>query len=503
MLNHACKNILVWTLLSLNVLLVNAQKEYIVTVNPTNAAITKISSIPGVMYLVSTTAFDQTTKQYTFMGKLDGPTSLYTVDAISGSIRSNPIIPAPNNLVSIQYSRSTGILYGIVRESGIYSFVSIDKITSSYSLINHIMGFDIYDGFTIDELNQHLFVKAYSASNTVLLTIDLATGNIISQAVLAPQTIQGLRYDNSSHKIYAIANRPSLNPVITIFSICTVDPVSGIISNIADLPVVSGIHSDEFYAFNENDHVYYLVGVDALTPATHLYSINVNTGVIIAEVPIPSSGDINNDNLVFFRYDNISGKLYALLWEAQTTLPITLNRFDAVPDEKSVLCKWQTLQEINSNHFAIERSYDAENFSVAGNVIAAGNSSLPHNYNFIDLNPFSVGHGYLYYRLKMIDNDANFTYSNTVKVKLKYSLSLNIFPIPVSDHLFVNLISLINENTIISIIDPAGKKIYSQKETIKKGNNTFQINTSFMAAGEYILYISGENNYSNMFIKIR
>ena len=184
------------------------------------------------------------------------------------------------------------------------------------------------------------------------------------------------------------------------------------------------------------------------------------------------------------------------------TLGVTLNRLDAMQRGKDILCRWQTLHEINSSYFVIERSTDGTNYSDAGRMVAAGNSSLPKMYSFTDLDPFVPGIENIYYRLKSVDNDLHYTYSNTAIVKLKQELLLKIYPNPVHEKLLVTFISLTGSKGKISITDHSGRKLYQKEVSIEKGINYFLIKTATLAAGEYILSINGERGYSSRFIKI-
>ncbi len=183
------------------------------------------------------------------------------------------------------------------------------------------------------------------------------------------------------------------------------------------------------------------------------------------------------------------------------TVPVTLSNFDALLNSKSVFCNWKTMQEINSNHFTIERSSDAINYIDIGRVIASGNSSTPIQYSFIDQSPFSTRNEYLYYRLKIVNNDGSFAYSNTVRVKLKYNPSLTIYPNPVSDQLLVSFNSLTSEKAVITISDQIGRRIFEQEILIRRGNNSFALSTSRLALGVYYLSLTGREKRSIRFIK--
>ncbi|HEY4205411.1 MAG TPA: LamG-like jellyroll fold domain-containing protein [Puia sp.] len=92
-----------------------------------------------------------------------------------------------------------------------------------------------------------------------------------------------------------------------------------------------------------------------------------------------------------------------------TPLPVNFTSFTATAQEGQALLQWQTAQEQNSRDYSIERSADGKNYSPIGIVAAAGNSSLPTNYSFIDPAPLT---GINYYRLKESDLDDRFMYSS-------------------------------------------------------------------------------------------
>ena len=94
-------------------------------------------------------------------------------------------------------------------------------------------------------------------------------------------------------------------------------------------------------------------------------------------------------------------------------LPLKLLHFGAQysANRKSVLTNWRTATEQNTDFFWVERSKNAYDFKPIGKVNAAGNSTTLRDYNYKDENPLL---GASYYRLKMMDKDGQFSYSNTV-----------------------------------------------------------------------------------------
>lgn len=111
-------------------------------------------------------------------------------------------------------------------------------------------------------------------------------------------------------------------------------------------------------------------------------------------------------------------------------LPVELTNFAAGVQGQSVLLKWTTAQEINSFKFEIERKTENTNWNKIGEIMANGNSSVATNYSFQDNN---LNTGEYSYRLKMIDIDGTFSYSQVVnsviEIPVEYQILQN-YPNP-------------------------------------------------------------------------
>lgn len=322
MLNYGFKNITLICLSALGILTAKAQTEYIVRVNPTTAAFSKIDSIPGIVWMQSYSDYNETTKEYTVLGTMQqgglAPTYLFTINAETGKILYKPLVINYNKILSLQYSRSTGVLYAMIRDNDKFYLATLNKTTGNYTLINNIPGIDGVSQFIIDEANQTMIIRAADHNpNYAIWTISLATGNIIYH--VTTKGISNLQYDKKTGKIYALIGRPGATPgSFEIMSTCTVDPVTGIVSVIADVPGMTNLVAGHS-TFNENAHVFFFTGIEQTLPVI-LYSVDVNTGNVISKPAIPFSSGITVDNLVFFRYDNLSDKLYGMHWEAKTII---------------------------------------------------------------------------------------------------------------------------------------------------------------------------------------
>lgn len=116
-------------------------------------------------------------------------------------------------------------------------------------------------------------------------------------------------------------------------------------------------------------------------------------------------------------------------------LPVELTYFSASSVGDGVLLNWRTETEVNNYGFDIQKKVgnlqsSTCNWEKIGFVEGHGNSNSPKEYSFIDRNIFD---GKYSYRLKQIDNDGTFTYSNVIDIDantlLYYELDQN-YPNP-------------------------------------------------------------------------
>lgn len=171
--------------------------------------------------------------------------------------------------------------------------------------------------------------------------------------------------------------------------------------------------------------------------------------------------------------------------------PVELLSFDAYRDGTTlrVRCDWNTATETNNDYFAIERSNSLPSggqgwaFEQIGTVQGAGNSTTIQNYVYYDNEPY---YGLSYYRLKQVDYDGSFTYSNIASVYIGGLEIVNIYPNPASDN--VNIVIYAEQNTqaVISAINALGQKVYAQEIFLQKGKTEIKIPVKQFLSGIYI-----------------
>jgi len=111
-------------------------------------------------------------------------------------------------------------------------------------------------------------------------------------------------------------------------------------------------------------------------------------------------------------------------------LPVKLNSFTVQKINNSAKITWSTEQETNSSHFIVERSVDGRTWNTIATVAAAGNSSHRIDYAIYDNAPMR---GINYYRLKQLDKDAKYDYSDIKKALFNSNYTAEVVPNPAKD----------------------------------------------------------------------
>lgn len=206
-------------------------------------------------------------------------------------------------------------------------------------------------------------------------------------------------------------------------------------------------------------------------------------------------------NSVTIRYDNAAGAdanpasqsiAVGQVSFTQSTLPVSLTDFNGHWQANDVILNWSTSHEFNSASFEIERNNGNNNWEKIGVVVAAGFSSDHRSYSFKDINPTG---SQLFYRLKQMDIDHNFKYSNVVRISRKnYQTGINVYPNPFTDKVNITLLSRSIQIVTLLLTDISGKVIRSESKKVFIGENNIMLGElEKTSKGIYIVTIRDEN----------
>lgn len=182
-------------------------------------------------------------------------------------------------------------------------------------------------------------------------------------------------------------------------------------------------------------------------------------------------------------------------------LPVELISFETAPMEGNMVkLVWETASEIDNLGFEIQRSTDAYKWENLAFVKGNGTALERNKYEWVDVKP--LANSYSYYRLKQIDTDDDFEYSEILVFKAVKDGTLNSFPNPVNNHIMVEL-----EQTDVSTYDMEvqlfniiGRQIRTSSVEVS-GNQLYLDNLDDLEVGTYFLIISSENTGARYKVK--
>lgn len=191
------------------------------------------------------------------------------------------------------------------------------------------------------------------------------------------------------------------------------------------------------------------------------------------------------------------------LGSSVTPLPVDLISFTAALNKNNtVLLQWNTASELNNDYFEIERSRDGINFRKIGAVQGNGTTQQVQSYAFEDISAKEIisVNPIFYYRLKQVDYNGDFEYSEIKKVNKNTAASeLKAYFSNISDQL---IISGLNDKAgilNIKVSDINGREILDIQHSVNSGQLNHQIPCGTLSKGVYIVTItdSGSGNQYN------
>lgn len=175
-----------------------------------------------------------------------------------------------------------------------------------------------------------------------------------------------------------------------------------------------------------------------------------------------------------------------------SSLPVDLLTFNGVLQNNATQLDWKTSQEVNMSHFEIERSIDGTNYAAIGSVNAAGSSSTTTDYAFTDNDVTSLAANVVYYRLKIVDKDGEFKYSNIITLSLASYARITVTPNPViTGNVRVAITADKAGRADWKLTDNAGRVVIQGSAQVSRGNNQVLLNVDKLAGGIYHLTVEG------------
>jgi hypothetical protein len=177
-------------------------------------------------------------------------------------------------------------------------------------------------------------------------------------------------------------------------------------------------------------------------------------------------------------------------------VPVEFVSFTSSISKDFVLLKWVTATEINNSGFEIQRLKDSnieksKEWESIGFISGNGTTIEPQSYSFIDENLDAAEYQY---RLKQIDFDGSFQYSNTIEVKIAtiadFILEQN-YPNPFNPTTKINWQSPVDSWQSIKVYDVLGNEVAVLVNEYKvTGNYSVKFDAQNLASGIYFYKLS-------------
>jgi len=235
-----------------------------------------------------------------------------------------------------------------------------------------------------------------------------------------------------------------------------------------------------------------------------------------AMIPLAPPGQVNSTVSGQFLNANPPGNPYRLIDQNPNNnsalvdytvipaapTPVTLTQFKAVKKDCVIRTDWSVENEISFDHYELQVSKDAFNFVSVNNVPAQNNSRYSSSFDINNLSAQLQG-ATLYLRLKMVDKDASFKYSDIIPVSGKCNTPPFViygYPNPVIDANHISIASkqgLFHGKYNITVMDMSGR-VYITKDVELQNAQSFRFDFGkTLANGKYIIRLQQNNGTQN------
>ncbi len=185
-------------------------------------------------------------------------------------------------------------------------------------------------------------------------------------------------------------------------------------------------------------------------------------------------------------------------------LPVELTNFTVKEVNKKIILTWQTATEVNNYGFDVERKSSfvlqnesensSNNWEAIGFVAGHGNSNSPNDYSYID---DSKPYGTVTYRLKQIDTDGTFEYSDEIEIKVTSTIENKLvgnYPNPFNPTTTIRFDLAKESNVVLTIYNVLGEAISTLvNRKMTSGRHKIEFDASNLSSGIYFYRINAES----------
>lgn len=195
------------------------------------------------------------------------------------------------------------------------------------------------------------------------------------------------------------------------------------------------------------------------------------------------------DHIVHFVDDTTLGLVTFMPFS--NPIPVELTSFAAQIINGYIRLDWTTATELNNSGFEIQKALNSGDWNAIGFVPGYGTTTEKHLYSFDDK---GLENGRYLYRLKQIDFDGTYKYSNIAEVEfvlpLEFSVEQN-YPNPFNPVTTISWQSPENGHQALVIYDVLGNEVVKLMDEVKPaGRYEVSFNASGLSSGVYFYKVT-------------
>ena len=247
-------------------------------------------------------------------------------------------------------------------------------------------------------------------------------------------------------------------------------------------------HPHDATAFGKEANAWTLYTQESNSPGSVPYDYLLTGALVGGPKSVCSNYDDNindyqgNETCIYYNSGLVSALAY-INQEENNLLPVEwLEPLRAIPYGDYIELKWVTSSERNNAEYIVQRSTDARDWQDLITIKGNGSTSSASHYRILDTTPIT---GISYYRLKQVDMDGLFGYSNIVSVKWENSWSeISVLPNPVTEELRVEFYNPRSDKIMFQVFNTYGELMFQRANVIAEH---LEIDVSNWDSGIYIV----------------
>lgn len=190
---------------------------------------------------------------------------------------------------------------------------------------------------------------------------------------------------------------------------------------------------------------------------------------------------------------NNTGGIFKFTGEIEP-VPVELTSFSASTSLSGINLTWETATEVNNLGFEVQRSLDNISFATVAFIHGKGTTTERQTYTYLDK---TTSEQKLYYRLKQVDLDGKFEFSNIIEVvfdlPLNFEMSQN-FPNPFNPSTEIRFALPEAANVVLNVYNSQGELVQNLVNGVySAGTHSTNFDAAKLNSGIYFYTIKAGN----------